>query len=129
MQRKQARETEFDAEAAVDRRTAEDALRFEELAAVVERAVERLPERQRMAFVLHRRHGLSYEEIAQVMQISPRDGGGARGEGAPVSPRGHSGGVRLGQWGRGVEGERRGRGGGMGKNLFWTYGSMPFALS
>lgn len=72
MRRRRAIEAEIDTEEAVDRRTAEDALRFEELAAVVERTIERLPERQRMAFVLHRRHGLSYEEIAQVMQISPR---------------------------------------------------------
>ena len=72
MQRKRAREAEIDATTVADRRTAEDALRFEELAAAVERAIRGLPERQRMAFVLHRRHGLSYEEIAQVMQISPR---------------------------------------------------------
>lgn len=39
---------------------------------VVQEAIEQLPERQRSAFTLHRRHGLSYKEIAVVMDISPR---------------------------------------------------------
>jgi RNA polymerase sigma-70 factor (family 1) len=43
-----------------------------ELTEAIDRAVAALPERTREAFVLHRRHGLSYAEIAAAMDISPR---------------------------------------------------------
>jgi RNA polymerase sigma-19 factor, ECF subfamily len=43
-----------------------------ELAEAVERAVGSLPERTREAFVLHRKHGLSYAEVGAAMEISPR---------------------------------------------------------
>ncbi|MDR8393331.1 RNA polymerase sigma-70 factor [Aliifodinibius sp. S!AR15-10] len=36
----------------------------------VQRAIQELPERARMAYKLHRRDGLTYKEIAQVMEIS-----------------------------------------------------------
>jgi RNA polymerase sigma-70 factor (ECF subfamily) len=41
-----------------------------ELARLVERALDALPERQRTAVVLHRFEGLSYREIAQAMDCS-----------------------------------------------------------
>ncbi len=43
-----------------------------ELEAAYERAVAALPPRRRQAFELHRQHGLSYREIAEVMGITPR---------------------------------------------------------
>jgi RNA polymerase sigma-70 factor (ECF subfamily) len=47
-------------------------LQARELAEAIELAIERLPERSREAFVLHRRHGLSYAQVAEAMEISPR---------------------------------------------------------
>ena len=41
-----------------------------ELGVAVQQAVVALPERCREAFLLHRQHGLSYAEIAQVMEIA-----------------------------------------------------------
>ncbi|HEX6070357.1 MAG TPA: RNA polymerase sigma-70 factor [Longimicrobiaceae bacterium] len=43
-----------------------------ELEEAVERAIALLPERTREAFVLHRKHGLSYAEVALTMGIAPR---------------------------------------------------------
>ncbi|HET7321790.1 MAG TPA: RNA polymerase sigma-70 factor [Longimicrobiaceae bacterium] len=43
-----------------------------EVAQAVDEAIERLPDRTREAFVLHRKHGLTYAEVAEVMEISPR---------------------------------------------------------
>jgi RNA polymerase sigma-70 factor (ECF subfamily) len=43
-----------------------------QLAAAVESAISRLPERGREALVLHRKHGLSYAEVGEAMGISPR---------------------------------------------------------
>ncbi|HEX6533974.1 MAG TPA: RNA polymerase sigma-70 factor [Gemmatimonadaceae bacterium] len=43
-----------------------------ELAAAVERIIQQLPERSREAYLLHRRDGLSYAEIAAVMDVSVR---------------------------------------------------------
>jgi RNA polymerase sigma-70 factor (ECF subfamily) len=36
----------------------------------VDRAVASLPERSRQTYLLHRQHGMSYAEIADVMEIS-----------------------------------------------------------
>ncbi|HEX2080475.1 MAG TPA: RNA polymerase sigma-70 factor [Longimicrobium sp.] len=47
-------------------------LEARELAEAIDRAVDALPDRSREAFVLHRRHGLSYAEVAAAMDISPR---------------------------------------------------------
>jgi RNA polymerase sigma-70 factor, ECF subfamily len=44
----------------------------QELAAVVQRALETLNERQRMAVVLNKFEDLSYEEIAQVMNLTTK---------------------------------------------------------
>ncbi len=41
-------------------------------AAAVRRAIERLPERCRLVFTLHREQGLTYAEVAQVLGISPK---------------------------------------------------------
>jgi RNA polymerase sigma-70 factor (ECF subfamily) len=38
----------------------------------VESAITALPERRREIFVLSRYHGLSYREIAEVLEISPQ---------------------------------------------------------
>lgn len=42
-------------------------LRVEQFAHVLAKAIDQLPERRRTIFVLHRQHGLSQQEIAQVM--------------------------------------------------------------
>jgi RNA polymerase sigma factor (sigma-70 family) len=41
-----------------------------ERAAVLFRALDRLPEKQKTAFVLHKTEGLSYAEIAEVMELT-----------------------------------------------------------
>ncbi|MGB2768306.1 MAG: sigma-70 family RNA polymerase sigma factor [Candidatus Zixiibacteriota bacterium] len=46
------------------------ALEKKERNVVVQKAIDSLPEKQRTAFVLHKYEGLSYEEIAEVMQRS-----------------------------------------------------------
>lgn len=43
-----------------------------ELLAAVRRAIDRLPERCRLIFTLHREQGLTYGEIAQVLGLSPK---------------------------------------------------------
>lgn len=43
-----------------------------ELVSAVAEAIDRLPERRRAAFLLHRIHGFTYEEIAATMEISPK---------------------------------------------------------
>lgn len=51
---------------------AQDRLEAAELAAQVARALDTLPERCRQVFLLARQHHMSYAEVAQIMQISPR---------------------------------------------------------
>lgn len=48
----------------------EDDLREEKLKKAIGRAIENLPEHGKMVFKLHRYDGLTYKEIAQVMDIS-----------------------------------------------------------
>lgn len=55
-----------------DRRTAADVAHESALSKEVEQAIRSLPERRRMAFLLHRRHGFTYKEIACVMDITPK---------------------------------------------------------
>lgn len=43
---------------------------FEQFKKVAQRAINELPSRARMAYKLHRRDGLTYKEIAKVMEIS-----------------------------------------------------------
>ncbi|PSQ73528.1 MAG: RNA polymerase sigma-70 factor [Bacteroidetes bacterium QH_9_64_21] len=55
-----------------DQRTAIDTFHMKELSEDVNEAIADLPDRRRMAFLLHRRHGFTYKEIAQIMEISPK---------------------------------------------------------
>lgn len=50
--------------------TPEDVLRFVELSTLVHGAIEQLPERCRQVFLLSRKSGLSYAEIAELLEIS-----------------------------------------------------------
>lgn len=45
---------------------------IKELAGHIEQAIARLPEAYRTAFVMHRFKGLSYKEIADLCQVSPK---------------------------------------------------------
>jgi RNA polymerase sigma-70 factor (ECF subfamily) len=47
-------------------------LEYDEMRTAIERAVEQLPPRRREVFVLSRYHGLSNDEIASVLAISPQ---------------------------------------------------------
>jgi RNA polymerase sigma-70 factor (ECF subfamily) len=42
------------------------------LIAEIWKIVDTLPQRRKFVFILHRKHGLTYAEIAKVMQISPK---------------------------------------------------------
>lgn len=53
-------------------RTAEDELQQTELAESIWAAIDRLPERRRTAFVLHRQHDMTYSDVAEVMEISKK---------------------------------------------------------
>lgn len=56
----------------LDQRTAADTFHMKNLSEDVEEAISDLPDRRRMAFLLHRRHGFTYKEIARIMEISPK---------------------------------------------------------
>lgn len=56
----------------LDQRTAADTVHMKNLSEDVEEAISDLPDRRRMAFLLHRRHGFTYKEIARIMEISPK---------------------------------------------------------
>ncbi len=47
-----------------------DELREEQIRNAIARAVEELPDRSKMTYKLHRYDGLTYEEIAEVMEVS-----------------------------------------------------------
>ncbi len=51
-------------------RTVEDAVAAERSLAAVEEAMGDLPHKCRQAFVMHRRNGLSYPEIAELLEVS-----------------------------------------------------------
>jgi RNA polymerase sigma factor (sigma-70 family) len=51
---------------------AEAQVQAQELADAADRAILQLPEGTQEAFVLHRKHGLSYAEVAAAMDISAR---------------------------------------------------------
>ena len=64
----------FDDRALLGSRVAEanEEVELSELQAAIMRGVERLPSRCQQTFLLHRDHGLTYDEIAAVMQTSPK---------------------------------------------------------
>ena len=49
-----------------------ETLERDELKAVIQESIDALPERRREVYVLSRQHGLTYKEIAIVMDISPK---------------------------------------------------------
>src|SRR5690606_17575924 len=49
---------------------ADDDLTYTELSAAITHAIEQLPERCRLTFLLSRHEGLSYQEIAKVLGVS-----------------------------------------------------------
>jgi RNA polymerase sigma-70 factor (family 1) len=51
---------------------ANEEVELSDLQAAIVRGVARLPQRCQQAFLLHRDHGLTYDEIAAVMQTSPK---------------------------------------------------------
>lgn len=54
----------------IDSEEKEIELNTEELTEKIWKLVEQLPERRRTIFILYRKHGLSYKEIGQVMDIT-----------------------------------------------------------
>jgi RNA polymerase sigma-70 factor (ECF subfamily) len=62
---------EFHQDVAIDRREGpEDVLARKEVAEAIREAVNRLPDSQRMAIVLNKYHGQSYQEISRAMDLS-----------------------------------------------------------
>lgn len=55
----------------VDRASPEDTRRFHETRALVERVVDGLPLKQRVAFVLRKLHDLEYDAIGRSLECSP----------------------------------------------------------
>ena len=45
---------------------------IEELSRKIEKAIANLPESYRTAFIMHRFKGMSYKEIAEILQVSPK---------------------------------------------------------
>ena len=45
---------------------------IEELSKKIEKAINALPESYRTAFIMHRFKGMSYKEIAEILQVSPK---------------------------------------------------------
>lgn len=52
--------------------TPEEDLKRDELRRTIQESIAALPERRREVYTLSRQHGLTYDEIAQVMGISPK---------------------------------------------------------
>lgn len=50
--------------------TPEENVRQKELHRAVREAIDQLPERQRLIFILNRRHGMTYAEVAEMLDIS-----------------------------------------------------------
>lgn len=58
--------------ARLQRPSADEVLHVRELTDALRRAIAELPERRRLVFVLHRRHGCTYAEIARILGITPK---------------------------------------------------------
>jgi len=65
---------EWKQQAGIDQRAApnapEEDLRQKELTRAVQEAIDQLPERQRLVFILNRRHDMTYAEVAEMLDIS-----------------------------------------------------------
>lgn len=48
----------------------EENLRQKELTRAVQEAIDQLPERRRLIFILNRRHGMTYAEVAEMLDLS-----------------------------------------------------------
>lgn len=70
--RRRAHDTIGQRAASAVHRTAEDQVYYRQLSEAVEHAIAQLPERRRMVFLLHRKHGFTYAEIAQIMDITSK---------------------------------------------------------
>lgn len=68
--RRRAYEVHQERRAQVRHRTAEDTAHYHELSDAIHRAIDQLPPRRRMVFLLHRQHDLTYVEVAQTMGIT-----------------------------------------------------------
>ena len=75
----EARKVQWDASKGLEDATVETAtahvehdVEAKETAALVERAIAELPERCRLVFILSRQQGLSYKQIAEKLEISPK---------------------------------------------------------
>jgi RNA polymerase sigma-70 factor (ECF subfamily) len=60
----------FGAAEAIDERTADEQMRYDELVQMIEQGVSRLPERCRMVYTMSRVQGMSHADIARAMGIS-----------------------------------------------------------
>ena len=60
------------ADADAQRRTPLDEMESGELTRTLWAAVAAMPAQRRAVFLLHRQHGLTYEEVARVMALSPK---------------------------------------------------------
>jgi RNA polymerase sigma-70 factor (ECF subfamily) len=54
----------------VNLRTGEDQAYYHQLSEAIHHAIDQLPPRRRMVFLLHRQHDLTYAEVAQTMGIT-----------------------------------------------------------
>lgn len=70
--RRRAHDTMRQHTSSATRRTAEDQVYYHQLSEAVQRAIDQLPARRRMVFLLHRKHGFTYAEIAQIMDIASK---------------------------------------------------------
>jgi len=52
------------------RRTAADRAHYHQLSDALDQAIDQLPPRRRMVFLLHRKHDFTYAQIAQIMDIT-----------------------------------------------------------
>jgi RNA polymerase sigma-70 factor (ECF subfamily) len=56
----------------ISKRTAIDEVELNKIRDEIDKAISELPERRRMAFLLHRRHGFTYKEVAKIMGVATK---------------------------------------------------------